>query len=491
MSKNRPKHRPSHNPSTHRRSQDHSKSLLSTLRSKWLWLGLTFGLGAAAIGFRSNLTHLFKGDKPHEPASVSTLTPPPEQALEPPLPQAPMMQKPTEYHEWADNIELPNVEEISKDLTPAEIANLFLPKNIRPSEWTGSYANYDSLKKQLLKELTSTFDPKVREQMILAFFLKTIQGHLKGAGEPKKMDVLLNKNRSKYIENIYWLMHEANKSLIPHGEYIYMGFESQKGLEFALYEIEKIQKLSVHAKGQAIEVPVIFLTHQAPISINQDERILPFTAKYLHFEGRYILVNQKEESQSAQARIEDLREVAENHHLPMKKYSASELVEHNTKQALGHEGMHALLHEKYGLHEMTGQKTFAPKKVKNKGIVRMGDFQLEPADYLSLDNGSLQELGAIGYSLMNSKEQAPLEVVSMVAASQVSSSYSNVFTIMLKAALHSSEINEKVRSDLLRKIQTHQLKGEDMKVLALQIPEEEWHRIGEKMAKLAIYLITE
>jgi len=463
MPKNRPRHRPAHNPSaTERRKHEKPQSWLLKNRNKLLALGLA-GTAAAIGFFRSDLTDLFKG-KPPESAPISTINIPP---------QASPNLVPEANAEWLDQIQLPEMGPI----TESKI-NLMdrLPKDIDRAKLSHFDAQARQLFDEASKDLSGEKDVTTRQKRIFDFISRLIQAYKAAVGDgvPENFEI----GSVRYVLQ----MQKINSILLPFDDYFYDAYDLK----------DKVGVIFFHADHQAEvqvgkeKMPIVYLAKGRSLLSAPDFQMVTFNAELNPPGGIAVLSEEGAERQ--------LKEMVASHRLRCEKERFSPRA---IDLARAREGAVALpaYHEAAHVYFVRSISiAFDFKRfdgLRKKGDISMGNYQLPYVVTVSANNAQLHELFANSIGLVKSGASAVFTAQAIATNVEIKN-YRLAREVLWYELMNYPELDPAFRIGLKNEIErTQSIDFNKMAVAIDQLSDESLHKIGERMAKLALYLISE
>ncbi len=458
MSKRKHKNRPSDKPSTQKASQPEVKPSLISRRNVLLGL-LGFGAGTALV-FHSDVASLFDEKETKKPVHKKA-------------PQKrPLASKTPEYDEWASKIELP---EINLSREPLDWSQE------KKMEYLTKYpVSPESLKKFRIHfmEVWNVFSTGIekaknkseREQLAEDFAIKI------NRSLPNKVDYLSGGVTDDAVRR---LINRSNRYLLPSGLWVEFNHSHKTGVFlFNLYQVDRAQSLNIRLNKKEDQVPVYFLNNKTrqDILVNPDIHY-PVELEGFTF-GDSIVINEEYALRIGQQKLDSLQKFCSKNQIQMKPIDDHQrYMEDDVKTSIQHEGMHTVLLRliNFGLNET--------RRNRPADFVKMSNYQT-PVNYPpNLSNMWISELASSGYGLSQSGHTASVVAWAMANTTNMVS-YGLVRDILAKEIVHSPYVPEPLRKELEEG--TGGQKG--LVEAIMQIPEEEMHRIGERMAKLGLYL---
>jgi len=133
---------------------------------------------------------------------------------------------------------------------------------------------------------------------------------------------------------------------------------------------------------------------------------------------------------------------------------------------------------------------FRKDALKKAHGVNMGRYDIPKETFRNINNAELHELTANGFGLMNSGQSAPLVAHAMVtthAASNIEN-YVLMANIMVWEITKSQGLSRNISMKLDLDIQKGTADVNTVISAINELPNEQLHKIGERMAKLGVYL---
>jgi hypothetical protein len=450
--KNRPKRRP-----VQREVNKPESNPLITRRRAILTLA---GAGGAAAAWRAGLFDVFGDEeKPQESTKQDSSK---KSTTGPRLP---------EYDEWASKIELPDIEynPYQTPWTKEQIENHFIPKEVDRESLPPFYKTFDDLTDDLLAGLKNKSEPKERNDLINSYLGQIFE--LLFSGNLNTLD----KDQLKEA------ISKTSRILIPHGYWI--GGDREYGEAFnkyVIYGIDKINSLKVHLGDQSGDLPVVSLKEKQDITADTDAEPIVFNGTYFHDNGCIIVDdNQIAESMASVSNFEELcRE------LNITPRTNNINVEFFRRVTLMHEGMHAVS------HKMSQKNPEPARKIDTKGI-NMGHYTLNPKMFGSITEIDVDELIANGFGILNSGDLAHLTLYNIQTSARSNPTYNFCSFVILNEILNSPSLDPSSKNEFFKELSSGKISDKDFVKFLMKIPPHELTNIGERMAKLGIYLTQE
>jgi len=476
MSKNRPRHRPSHSPSaTERRKHEKPQPWLSKTRNKLLALGLV-GTAAAIGFFRSDLTDLFKGKTPAAPVSTPTL--PPQQVSEPLLSEAHRIQKPTEYREWADKIELPHT-----SISPLNEAVEAPPAVLKPDKYAALLRRHKQELSVIDEKMKKTSGLMERDRIIFDYFSAIGQEYLLANNQTASPQLVAG------TASFYKFINEINSGLIPVA-HLRVEYDHLHHIRLAIFRPKGFGEVRVKMASNSFTIPYALFEGQADYLSDPQAEPLGFSGIYEPKAG-CIFMNVKHADRKRKnvvfAYEEQLKKTGTAPQIFDDRKVGPDLI----NSGFYHEAMHAYFY-RLGIAHEPGVKS----ALRGKGDVSMGSYTIDREQLNIYNNAQLHELAAHGYGLMKSGSSARLAAYAISLSVDPESSpienYLMARDVIWYELVNSPEMDPKIRRKIERIInQEHKMSMDLLTAGLSRFSEPELHRIGERMAKLAIYLIQE
>lgn len=286
-------------------------------------------------------------------------------------------------------------------------------------------------------------------------------------------------------------MAEINYLLAPHSAFVLADNDAEGKERFTFFEVEEIRELKAEFAGRRIKFPSFFLKNQQNLTYQSTTK--PYSNMGEYFDhGNYIIICKENGEQNIVKSLDNIEKECMNMGRPIEPVEPDSIFEDHLRGAYMHEGTHALLEEvkgvNSGLSGKSAQRMYSA--IKNKGIIKMQKYSVPPKEYLKISNRMLHELFASSVGLMNSGKAARLQAVSLGMANIDGYQYVSYF--LFHEVATSPYIDDELRVLLSEQIRQQSVSSEGAYVAAVnQIPDQELHRIGERLAKLAIYLTQE
>jgi len=489
--------------------------------------GVLAGIGLMLFGKKA------LADPPKPANAVQT---PSDKAIKPPDADSKTPAVSADYEKWAGKIDLPKIEfdENGPVWSQEQVNEYFLPKGIDRKRLEKFYEEFDNLLKDFEKVANEV---RLKQKTNASLFGKAaIEMHKSTSEKAEKFFKELLKIYRKYINpraslpvNYYDFLKETSKVindinnvLIAHNNYLIFFPPSMIQRHFDInypcvgfYKMNPTKPIIVKGKSGARDVPSVPLREPNTISTDPGYKryVVPQYVygkrDYIIFDRKNILDDSATSHKNFMTDCGKLRKQKPNNPTAQAcGLDADTFARYFYLLTVYHEAMHAYMHIDPGK---------AYKKVKNKGTVHLGNFALKPEDYKDANIAEGGELGGIGFSLMNSGPIAKMYVWDITNFSQITISkgyaYSFAKKVLTLEVMNSPYVSDDLKKAIQNEIPKPSPKQSDSKresiwnVVAeafgpqvnekykqllteaiLQIPDDELHRIGERMAKLALHL---
>ena len=464
MSKRKPKNRPRKRPSHKPRHKKVSKKpeVKPSLISRRTMLAVLLGLGTgSALKFRSDFGNIFYKKETKKPVHRKV---PQKRPVAPKLP---------EYDEWASKIELPVFEykEESQAWDKERISNYLLPKEIKKEYLASFYNNFDKYKAEFLTDWKKVSSIKEKKELILRF-ISTV--------------IAINFRHNKSVRMLHFtpsdmpfIVREINRLLIPHNVFLDFSHDTNEGPGLIIYEVDNAQSSEISLDAKKIQLPIVNLKNKQVLldTSSWDAKFIPV--------GNYIVTDKAAIIAKRKYELDELKLFLEKHGLKTQKINRESVIQNYLKSVIYHELAHAVFHNFYGI--VPGK----PLKKLREGPINMKNYQLGNDAFRGVTSKQLHELFANGCAYIMAKDAVKMAILDTTVADDPT--YQFTGGILLSEIYHSPPIEENIGRQAA---QLYQMTTRDaiMRKMMLttktvfRIPDEELHRIGERMAKLAIYL---
>ena len=455
--KNRPKRHPAKMPRQHEVPEKESQGLL-TRRNTLIALGTG---GVAVLAWRLGLNKLFDDDQDGN-KEIVTSQEKKEVGMKDP--------------EWMKGIELPQTKLEPKPLNwgEKEKADYFLPKGLNPENLQRFYKEYDELKSAFLSKMSDIRDPKKRGNEISAFLPKLSVLYIKYTQKP--FPPKLTYGTLEFAQ----AMMSINRILIPHDNLLLSGFDFEKGVSLAFFNTDEIHMAEIEQGDKKMSLPVIYLSGQQNVLTDTTKEPIGMNAFYSQ-DGNFLCIDIEGMKKQTIQVDNEVKERAGKLGLAVKPIDRSQFIEESFNVSLSHEGAHAALEGIMGIDSM------GKNAIKPKGAIDMKGYQVPEDVYSGVDNLQIHELVAIGASLANAGDSVMYYAYS--SDDRESKSYHLALVILLFEIIHSPFVARELRNQLMTDLFVKKMVVVDKRLQATaQIPPNELRKIGERMAKLGIYL---
>lgn len=335
----------------------------------------------------------------------------------------------------------------------------------------GFRIRFDELGRETEEKLANLKDEKAREQVLYDYIVKVIQAHKVATGDrkPEKLEA-----GSVALAR---LLLRVNDSLVPRGAYLHAKFDLESRVQITQYQVAQTGEVQVGNR----RIKVAKVNSLRGLNCRPGDPVARlnglFQAKIetavVDKEGADVELAAIMESYKARC----VRAGGVPRDLGGK-------VVRDDFQALGisHEMAHAhLSHIEYD--------TERNDALVRRGGIPMGAYDFPPEALVKVNNPQIHELFANGIGLMKSGEAAPVVAQAMVVGSNLNN-YVLARDLIWREIVFSPELDPQVRSELLTEINATQSIPFDRMIEAInRLSPEALHRIGERMAKAALYLM--
>ena len=454
--KNRPRKRPSRRPS-HRRAPKRQKEAVVDHTRRKIVVG---GIAAAILGVVGY--SILSGDKtPEKPTQKSIPSTPKEPEAKPRIP---------EYNEWAAKIELPQIklEPSPVDWNLEKRTEYFIPK----------IANQGSEVYRPLKQFYKLFDANLHRLFSRMGDMKDVDSRMK---EIKAFETFLAINyRNATSAGPNLTTCDLNRFLIPHKRW--MKFSTPYNANAAFFDVEKIHMAQIQNDGKTESLPVVFLANQRDAIVDSAHPEARIDGLYLPKCG-YIAVDKDGLQKSSDEVVNELESELRKLSLDMIPIDRQTFPKDAVNMGLVHEGAHASLHR---INKIDPKGSHA---IKQKGTISMGSYEIFEEEYFKSSNLQVHELIALGTGMASSKNTAFIAVWSAAGTSGIPNGYDLARYVFVLEIIHSPHISENFRRKLIVDLERENVVRHDNIIRAFsEIPPEGFQDIGERVAKLGIYL---
>lgn len=433
--RNRGRKGPSHKPSQRRSPERIRKKQASEAQARQTRRQfIRFGTAAAVMGAVGY--GILRGEETpqSEPPKITASKP----SVKPTIP---------DYEEWSSKIELPEIE-LSPQLSDwnlKERVAQFFPEWIDETKLKGAFDQIDEEIKEIFRKLDNERNIDIRHVLIQDYLVVLQKLHNELVDKEEDL------NKPFYI-----VEHEIQKLLLLNNLYMEGPGYVQSGNSFIFYNVEKVHQLSIRFGEKERQFPVIYLKDPQPLMALPRRIDLPI--------GNYL---------------KGLDAIVVNENYYKDRWKNRESFSYEMQSNIMHEGMHA------ALYMDLPEKARGKSSIKRRGDIDMGNYILKEDEYLQFSDrkgNQIQELAASGFGLANSGKSAK-EIPGFSAGPE----YGFARFMLQKELAHSHFVDPRLQL----KLTSRRVTERDILNAVEQIPIEELHRIGERMAKLAIYLTQE
>jgi len=358
-----------------------------------------------------------------------------------------------QYNEWAPRIKLPEIN-IKDTPISLEEAGLGLPQGIDRETLKALFRKFQSDKKTLIEKLSGVKDFKQRQTLIRKFFESLVSDYLnylhilrpKITSNPE--EVIRTLNRLLMHENS-WI--ESNHGSIP---------ESRR---FAFYNVEGVKKSSIKIGDRTIDLPILFLHNQEDLLENLNDRDSIMMGQYFN-DYDYLVINKDGLLRLMKEQTREISQLNQEAAQRIESIASEEKYSQLQKSTVYHEVAHVALQKIFGIkHE--------DSLIEMNGLIDMDGYSV--GRDLKITDTELHELAANGYGIMNSGKMAKASLI-----------------YLLNSPYPSYRLAKEICIKELQRIMgpgIHDTRA--LKLFIIDTDDQVLHRIGERMAKLAIYLV--
>ncbi len=388
---------------------------------------------------------------------------------------------PKKYDEWSRRISLPSIEidETARPWTTEEMKAYFVPEGVDESDLKRIHERFSELKAEILAAQGTVTNIHEGSLLMAKFFDQLFR-------EYHRLMPNVDLRGMKPGDLRFWAtVNEINRLLIHQGEWFTLILEKEN-TSINFFQVEEVSSRIKSPIFTGGSYPSVTISGNEAAKRNPKAPKHEAMAEYVP-QGNYIMYDMTGSEKVA-------RQFEENLHIPTPNKGTPEFETWRNElrdNTLVHEGTHALLVAKYGLDLNDDKKVVA----KRKGVInmggknsKMGQYQLRESDYNWATSRHLHELIARGYELKSSEDNAA-RVVNVGLAS-TGPNYRLANWIFINEMAKSGEFNQNRPMTLVNALQGKPTIPNEMARIAQKIPDEKLHKIGERMAKLGIYLVT-
>lgn len=450
--KNRPRGGPSHKPHQKQSPNNPEISVVNHTRRRVI-LG---GTAAAILGVLGY--NIFRGDKtPEQLVQKKALE---KSGVKPKIP---------EYEEWASKIKLPN---ISLDEKPLEWSlkqkekhflkggPLSIPEGAPPEAVSKLVEHVAKMVRICKEELDKTNDPGER-QKILSTFVFALSKVAYGK--------VIHKNLNAIPASSMHLVIDLNRLLLTRDYYMDFVLD-YKGLgKFAFYRVQKMHSVDIEFENKETQIPVAFLDNASRVELFGDSNSGHLPIATYFDAGQFIAIDIDQQMDRLRQKLKYYSYLEDS-----RPNESPELYTDYLEMIIQHEGMHAVM------ERLNGFSSQEERPVKPLAKVNMGQYELDYSP--GGPNVNIIELAASGFGVMHGGASARHMLYSYIQSGGI---YKYIARVVFQELKHDSEIDLALRK---------KLKGDDpqdvervLQILS-QLPDEKIFKIGERMAKLGLYL---
>lgn len=398
---------------------------------------------------------------------------PQSEAAEPRNKIAPVLSKDErEYQEWSKTIHLPKIEETEAEMKLPEIPE----EKATPEKLNSFYMAFDGLWLKFQRDMEAEQKPEARERIIFNF-LGMLVAHYKLAIGDNEEEKNLEINSQKFTD----LMLNVQSFLVRHGHFVEARVDKPSlNLRVSHFRVGTVNKLEISDEGKEYAMPLIHLEGQEDFNSDPHEVIERGLMNGLYNQmDQTMLIDSEGRKTQYQKTFNTFQKRCQSVGVSCRFPDEVKMRKDFVRAVDLHEGMHAVL-------ERRGFRADYKRYDAHKGDVSMGYFHLPARSLRERNNVEVHELAAIGYSLMHSESAAPIVVSSLIKNEKSTYQMAHSLVVESVMGLMSEEDRRKVLAH--RKEQEVKLNVDQLMAVLHKIPLEKLHQLGERMAKLGLYL---
>jgi len=415
--------------------------------------------GAAYVGWRFGFKRFFGSIR----QGSQDATPNTEPEAKSEISQASEINTAEPYEKWSRNIELPTISFDPKapQLTDKQLRDLLLPEYVDPEKLDDFFKKFD----EMLLKIDSRF---LMDRIAHLTFLQTnLAEEYKKLLKPSCSGECL-KEIEERVDN------EINCVLLMHGYWCAPDLKN-KNFGPRLYKVKNASPLTFHHSGKSDVIPFIIIEETEKFSVRPERGFTPSWTGAILDKGNYILVDEYELkfNNGYESLVKKLKQLSGEKPPSETDFSAGSL-----NLLTHHEGMHAFCIRTFGLNpKMT------PLKLSES--INMGKYTLNLRNWGPISEIEINELAGHGFGLMHSGAAVHGEATTLIL-NDVTPGYKLAQKVLMDEVevistshfpkhLYSKDIysNPKIQDQVWK--------------IILSLSAEELYRIGERMAKLAIF----
>lgn len=362
------------------------------------------------------------------------------------------------YEGWSPKIQLPDVEipDQSFKLTPEEVEKSFIPESIDKAKLQAFYSRFDKAWVALRNKENDLSDDFV-------------QGLIEGC-----RDWLRNPKSTS--DDAQETADQIGRLLIPHGYWLDRR-PKQNINRFTIARVDRVQMVKANFEGKELSIPLVRVKENLHWGNEHNNDQEDIQGRFVE-EGNFLVVY----PERTMAVIQQIFPVIEQRYRTQgtqgPKPSLATSTDTAVRMFIYHEVMHAVLSNLKGIDAKRDDA------VKLNRDIPMGHYSLSN-DSIIPQNHQLHELIANGYAMSKGKETSIYTVVSIIDSKR--QSYAFARTALRTELLHHEKIDQNAfLTGLIKQKET-----DDLALLLdeiLKLSDEDFRRIGERLAKLGLYL---
>ncbi len=386
------------------------------------------------------------------------------------VPDKPLL---TRTPEWMKGIKLPQIklEPSPVDWDLEKRTEYFIPEVAK--QGSGVY--------EPLKQFYKFFDVNLHHLFSRIDDIKDVASRMKEIKAFEKFVAINYRKGTSSGPNITTC--DLNRFLIPHKKW--MKFSTSYNANAAFFDVEKIHMAQIQDGRNTESLPVVFLANQQDAIANPTHQETRINGFYLRKCG-YIAVDKDGIKKSVDEVIKNLESELRKLGLNMIPIDRRTFYEDAVNMALVHEGVHA------SLDKISGIDPEGSHAMKRKGTISMGDYEIFEEEYFKSDNLQVHELIALSAGMASSKNTAFGAVWSAAGTSITPNGYDLARYVFALEIVHSPHISEGLHRKFITDLTREGVIKHDNIIRAFkEIPPEGFQDIGERVAKLGLYLVQE
>lgn len=322
----------------------------------------------------------------------------------------------------------------------------------------------------LTADLSGKADPLARQESIVAFFGDRFAEARNAQGEPPLARLMMGS------ADFFGELDRLNGILVPAGRFLTFAFRPDDTLIVGVYRV--VEKGGIGLGDRRI--PIVWTGLDQAWSSVKDASRPHFNALHLRGPDRIVL-DERGAVGELEAGLSEFRMRCDRAGARIREFDPIALRRDFLATAPAHEAGHLWLESvRYDSQSSDG--------IRRSGDIPMGAYTLPYSVYAKADNAQLHELVAHGVGLAHSGVASTL-VAHGLAMDTHQPAYALAREVLWRELTFCPEIDSALRQGVLGHIESQKrIPLDRIDALVSQAPPESLRRIGDRMAKLGVYL---